>query len=410
MKPMIAAYVSLLVLSPVWGETNYGAYMSARHDFSACYSSLSDQFSHIHNNAVRSKVTNWYQRRLESMVGVYESEQSERLNYFEWAGCAKLLIYVQDTNHISLIVEGSDHLLYQANDSCGGILTDKTLFFGPSQAGLCFYYETVGDTLFTIFSPFGLQEKIVFRRTNKLINRIPSEVYKPIFERTRMGGSFTNWEYYIDCSTNREQVRRCELKRMERLESIRGTYVYKNQKERGCKLWSNADEVYLIINNTNDVVLAELVRNKLYFVEESRPACIDDRMIKFGIPMPYIALYTMKSNTLSAIFVPWITPPLVNVDVTEIYKSAVEFGMFQKSMDFVMTSQLPECELPKSCYMPQSMRIEERDKRFLRLDVEKGRGDRGRLICTNEDGVAKGINRTGKEGVSGQTDKGKRME
>ncbi len=113
---------------------------------------------------------------LNTRVGVYESEDVSNVNCPEWPGATSLIMQIDAHARVKIFQKNGDGKLLPLRNADGGGLSDLTIFLGPKENALLFWYAMASNSLYTLFSPNGLQFNIRFTRIRDLphATKLPS--------------------------------------------------------------------------------------------------------------------------------------------------------------------------------------------------------------------------------------------
>lgn len=130
---------------------------------------------------------------MELLPGVYVSDDLPVEGMDEWRSANKIYMIIHPDNKGSLVLEDQkgDRSFAPGSNEC--YWNENVIFFGPANNGLCFYFQRGSNCLFTVFSPFGLQNKMRFDRIFEPVDLTKAhEPKNDICNRP----SFTNYLYY----------------------------------------------------------------------------------------------------------------------------------------------------------------------------------------------------------------------
>jgi hypothetical protein len=179
----------------------------------------------------------YYKGEMELLPGVYVSNDLPVEGMNEWRSAKKIYMIIQPGNKGFLVLEDQNGARSFAPGSKECYWNENAIFFGPSNNGLCFYFQRGSNCLFTVFSPFGLQNKMRFDRLDKAFDL--ADVQGPKYEISN-NPCFTNYLYYtvprgtrygpIDSKTQIElnlptdEFARMQKKHSEKMAGLAGLY------------------------------------------------------------------------------------------------------------------------------------------------------------------------------------------
>ncbi len=297
----------------------------------------------------------YYERTVSSCKGVFKAALSPDHGISEWDGYAYLMLIINQTNDVQLLVSGADNKYRVAPYSQPGLLTDTTLFLGPPNAGICFYYQVIKDELRTIVSPLGLQKLIKFQRVlgedivDKPIARVEKEAGK-IDNKTPP--AVTNYLWYL----NKEEVVDKETLRElhdEKMRGVFGTYIFEDENFFNKWYAVNVDKWYLVINSETDVAWIEEVNGRLFFELDSRPGSINEMFMRFGGPFDGTSLLYKHDGDSLSVFLNYGMGFHDNDAVLNARFSELEArGLFQRKLIFRKTAPIPPDRYPTRSRTP----------------------------------------------------------
>jgi hypothetical protein len=229
----------------------------------------------------------------------------------EWEGTKQIYIVIStnDIGHLILENNAGEFSFAPGSENC--YWNENSIFFGPNNNGLCFYFQRGSNCLYTVFSPFGLQIKMRFDRTPETFDL--SKIRKSQ-NLICSGSSFTNYLYYTVAQGTKYGVNR-EKKLSLRLSSIKFEEMAKihanimrsreglyERKPDENELKINIKAVYLLISDGKGDIIINI--DGTYYLRNSNYPIIFDEC--FANSHVYIA--TSDSITTLNVFWPCIGP------------------------------------------------------------------------------------------------------
>ena len=323
-------------------------YMTARHDISSCHYEwpLDINYSDKSLKDISKKKASL----LSLSLGKYVCDDPSISEFAEWANVNRMYIIANATNDIHLIVENKQGVRYKAYNSDNGFMNARTLFFGQKNNGLCFYYQVVGDDMYTIFSPCRLQKKLHFKRVD--INFTPSVyIEKKCNSKCVLGQSFTNIQYYVDMENSKSRKQQLRDVQLNKYKSIYGTYVCENKEMFNCDYWKGATKIFIVLNNRTDIYIIEEVAGELYLLSESSNGKMTDMFLEFGRSSPIKSLYKVDDNILSAVFTVW-EKGYTKEHIERSHFLFLSESVFQKEVHFKKTEPISIDAFPDKARLP----------------------------------------------------------
>lgn len=147
------------------------------HDLSAF---ITLDFSSFFRVKVPAPMTAGYENGLlellNSRIGVYQSEYIDTTLVEEWKGFNKFQLSIDNSASVTIQAVRNDGTLATVS-SCGhGFITESDIFLGPYDNGFLFLYTMHSNTVYTVFSPNGVQLPINFHKVSNLpkCDKLPS--------------------------------------------------------------------------------------------------------------------------------------------------------------------------------------------------------------------------------------------
>lgn len=287
-----------------------------------------------------------YERTIERSKGLYKAEIPAGIGVKEWDGFKYIYLLIKQTNDVRLVLGDENNILVTAPGSTPGIMTDRTLFCGPHNAGICFYYQATSNELRTIVSPLGLQKIINFRRlkdfsTPDVFNDLPElSIKQDLFVN-----SVTNFSWYINNKASNDNAL-SELHN-NKIRKAYGTYVLDDKEFFKKLIFRNVDKWYLVIKSEMEVYWIEEVDNQLFYVLGSRPGKIDEIFLSFGEYKEGTSLlYKTTDQGISVVF-NYAMGFYDDINVLEdIFLELDKKGLFQRKLFFKRTESIPSKSFP----------------------------------------------------------------
>ncbi len=273
-----------------------------RHDISAvasylsCGSTSRDFQTNILTWARPSENKVWksYHRgEMELLPGVYVSNDLPVEGMNEWRSANKIFMIILAENKGFLVLEDQKGIRSFAPGSKGCYWNENVIFFGPSNNGLCFYFQRGSNCLFTVFSPFGLQQRMQFNRLAKAFDL--TDVQEAKYEISN-NQCFTNYLYYtvpkgtrygpVDSQTQIElnlptdEFARMQKKHSEKMSSLAGLYERNPDSE---EFQLHIEKYFLWISENGDGDLIIRVGGNYYKVNTDGPVIFDECLMNNSI-------------------------------------------------------------------------------------------------------------------------------
>lgn len=302
-------------------------------------------------------------RTINRCKGVYKATLLPDHGVSEWAGYTSLLLLVNQTNDVQLFIAKRDDKYMAAPLGQPGFMTDRTLFFGPTNAGICFFYQSLTDELRTILSPLGLQKVVNFRRVDAggHFDKL-DEADNMTLEQgeNKALPAVINHLWYL----NNEMVTNKEIHlglHDEKMRNVLGTYVLDDKSFLNGWGAKNVDKWYFVINSATDVDWIEEVNGSFFFELESRPGSIDEMFIRFGTYDGTSFLYKCNGESLSVIL-NYAMGFYDDDEIREVRFSELERkGLFQRKLTFRRTQAIPpdlyptRSRTPREAFFPEEL-------------------------------------------------------
>lgn len=199
--------------------------------------------------AVRSEVQEAMGKLMRQREGVYRSDNIFFNDFIEWKGVARLRLHLFGNAGAALLLEDSTGNIRHAPRSEDGFFSDRFIFLGPEEDGLLFYYSIVSNRLYALFSPNGIQHRIVFTRTGEKVDK-----------NLLVQNGMSPQNRALQAERKAEEVSRKEQE--EWFLKIRGVYVSDCVPERDRT--NGVIRLWLKINNHNNVFLLSEEKDGLY--------------------------------------------------------------------------------------------------------------------------------------------------
>lgn len=153
------------------------AYCQIRQECSPLLSFLTEDFRHLMliRGSGRDKMESKLGCLLEKRVGTWKCDLG-RLDYpvsNEWRDAVALYLEIDGFSNVGLWVEGGGRAS-PIRVSGKGFLTDRSIFAGANTNGFCFVYTVFSNRMYTLFSPDGLQRRLVFEKLENAQPPLPS--------------------------------------------------------------------------------------------------------------------------------------------------------------------------------------------------------------------------------------------
>lgn len=295
-----------------------------------------------------------YERTINRSKGIYKAIIPADIGVNEWNGFKYIYLIINHTNDVRLVLGNDDKKYMTAPKSQPGIMTDTTLFCGPQNAGICFYYQATHDELRAIISPLGLQQTINFKR---LINfSIPdsfSNLSELPLEQNLPYNSITNFSWYLK---NKKFLNDSVLFRShnEKIQRAYGTYILDDKKFFNKLIFKDVDKWFLVIKSETEVYWIEEVNNQLFFVLDSRPGKIDEIFLTFGKSGDGTSLlYKANDKGISVVY-NYAIGFYDDIDALENrFRELDEKELFQRKLFFKRTESIPLDSFPVRSRTPR---------------------------------------------------------
>ncbi len=286
---------------------------AVRHDISAVASYLrcESPSREFHTNILawvrpsENKVwKSYYRGEMELLPGVYVSNDLPVEGMNEWRNANKIFMIIRPDNKGFLVLEDQNGVRSFAPGSKECYWNENVILFGPANNGLCFYFQRGSNCLFTVFSPFGLQNKMRFDRTfepvdlgkvlepkNDICNRpcFTNHLYYAVPKGTRYGPM--NDKEQVDLKLPPDEIAKMEKKHLEKMNNLAGLY------ERDPDLKESLlhiEKYYLWISEQGDGDLIVRVGGMYFKINTDGPIMFDECLMNS-------AVYSFCDNEISII-------------------------------------------------------------------------------------------------------------
>ena len=277
-----------------------------REDRSATYSYLLDRRDRSSRPEHKAFWRGRYETVVQSRYGVYACDDVASAGLWEWKGVSRLFIVARNTNDVHLIAEDEKGNRSVAYRSTPGSMSDTHFFFGPEDSGLHFLYEVVAVDLHAVFSPYGIQKRMIFRPVEQSFNVLPDNEFSP--EESFSDGSlppYTNYQHCITTVSTPGSKQRMLVRHELAMRSRYGVYVWDDVESAHNWQWASAERIIFFLLGTNDIYLVEERANKQFWLSAgSYPGQMTERFLRFGLPSPALFLYSVREENLNAVFAP----------------------------------------------------------------------------------------------------------
>jgi len=355
MNNMLKFIYSMLILFLLLFVKADLAGTDVKHDISTCESLLP---TYIKNGreSKKAELKEFYELLMPKRYGTYFCSNPDIKILEDKKIISKMYIKFNSTDNVEIVMEDEKGNFFSSPQLSNGFATDGSLFFGDKKGGFCFVYQIIGQNMHVIYSPYGIQKKLIFKRLPKSSKPAITSSLASIDATNNGDASFTNFSFYAQQMTDSSSRNRA-LKKINRIIEARiGTYVCVEKKMFDCKYWKGAEKLYLAIVSSNEVYLIEEMNGIKYLVFESTPGTISDTKLSFGYIDTYYGLYKAEGDNISVIFYPWIPIKPGIINEKQHIDQIKNYGLFQRKIIFKRTNNIEKKDIPKKWLHPRNQR------------------------------------------------------
>lgn len=222
-----------------------------RHDHSSARSHLTADFKRLEliRGPYREEMEKQLGHLLGKRIGVWASEDADTSGVPGWEDVRTLYLKISNEAGSELWVETRDGHCSAVSGGAGGFLTDLTVFIGPPANGFCFAYTVSSNRMYTLFSPGGLQRRMIFSKAADE-NSLPLPVRTGVVSHT---------------PSDRFPVPAISGERLDRFKTMRGCYMSVSALS-GAWRQKGVERLYLRINGYD---------NLFYLYKKEGKICLD---------------------------------------------------------------------------------------------------------------------------------------
>ena len=157
--------LGFVLVSPLSGQN----VRQSVHDLSAFITLDFSSFFRVKVPAhMRVRYENGLLELLHSRIGVYQSEYIDTTLVEEWKGFHRFQLSIDNSASVTIQAIRDDGTL-SVVPSCGhGFISESDIFLGPYDNGFLFLYTMYSNTIYSVFSPNGVQLPIRFNKVSDL--------------------------------------------------------------------------------------------------------------------------------------------------------------------------------------------------------------------------------------------------
>ena len=105
---------------------------------------------------------------LDSRIGVYQSELFDTTPVEEWRDVSRLQLIIDSSANVTVQGIRPDGTLLDFPTCGNGFISDSDIFLGQYERGFLFIYTIQSNTIYSVFSPNGVQIPIRFNKIGEL--------------------------------------------------------------------------------------------------------------------------------------------------------------------------------------------------------------------------------------------------
>ena len=105
---------------------------------------------------------------LDSRIGVYQSELFDTAPVEEWRNVSRLQLAIDSSANVTVQGIRPDGTILDIPKCSKGFISDSDIFLGQYESGFLFIYTILSNTIYSVFSPNGVQIPIRFNKIGEL--------------------------------------------------------------------------------------------------------------------------------------------------------------------------------------------------------------------------------------------------